>query len=71
MKSRVASSPTASAQRRHLPGEVLGIGLGGAARHGPRGLHPVAVGLPVLRQQDQRRRVGRLRENARLSRMNG
>src|SRR4051794_25141063 len=48
-------------QPGQLPREVLGVGPGG---RGPRavllGLHPVAVGLPVLRQQDQRRGVGGL-----------
>ena len=48
-------------QRGQFAGEVLGVGLGllGAA---PVLLQrdPVAVLLPVLRQQDQRRRVGRL-----------
>ncbi len=48
-------------QRRQLAGQVLGVGPG-AGRAGAvlLGLHPVAVGLPVLRQQDQRRGVGGL-----------
>ena len=49
------------AQRGQLAGEVVGVGdvaLGAAAVL--LVLHAVAVGLPVLREQDQRRGVGRL-----------
>ena len=48
-------------QRRDLPGQILGVRL--LRRRPPPVLvrrHPVAVGLPVLREQDQRRRIGGL-----------
>ena len=49
-------------QRGQLPGQVLGVGLRGE-RPLPVLLQrdPVPVGLAVLGQQDQRRRVGGLR----------
>jgi len=57
----VATSPTGQPQCRQFAGQVLGVGLGpfGAATVFFQ-RHPVAVFLPVLRQQDQRSRVRRL-----------
>ena len=57
-KSRVATSLQRDPQRGHLAGQVLGVGEGAL---GPLPVllerDPVAVGLPVLREQDQRRGV--------------
>ena len=48
-------------QRGDLAGQVLGVGdVALVARAVVLGLHAVAVGLPVLGEQDQRRGVGGL-----------
>ena len=60
-KSRVATSPTAIRSDGELAGQVVGVG---DVALGPAPvllvLHPVAVGLAVLGEQDQRRGVGGL-----------
>ena len=55
-----------------LAGQELGVGLGALGDAAVElGLHPVALLLAVLGQQDQRRGVGRLQSrSARFSRMN-
>ena len=49
------------ADRRELPGDELGVGLRAEVHLAVAlGLAPVAVGLAVLREEDQRRGVGGL-----------
>ena len=58
MKSRVATSPTATRSEASSRARYSVSAIARSVRaRSSLGLHPVAVGLPVLREQDQRRGV--------------